>query len=96
MSNVLEKVVDLTTLNIMRTTRAMLMNFALLIPQDVRFLFGCAKYCACFSKLFYEKVKGNIIKRQETSAFKPFSLPKNGLHGEIMFPPQFTTSLKVT
>ena len=46
----------------MRTTRAMLMNFCsiLLVLAD----FAC------------EKVNGNIVKRQKTSALKQFSLPR--------------------
>ena len=40
----LKKVVDLTTLNILRTRRAMLMSFCNLILQDVRFLLGVATY----------------------------------------------------
>ena len=57
MSNFLEKVADLTTVNIMRTTRAMFMNFCIVNTPRCQ-------------------VKGNIMKRQKTSALKHFSLPK--------------------
>ena len=100
MSNVLEEVVDLTTLNIMRSTRAMLMKFCIVSTPRCQVLIWVCKVFYLFRQNFAcEKVKGNIMKRQKTSGLKHFSLPrysKNGLHNENMFPPQFTTSLKVT
>ena len=43
--------------------------------QRIRFLFECAKHCAYFSEfLTCEKVRGNIIKRQEISALMLISL----------------------
>ena len=44
--------IGLTTLNILRTSRAILMSFfALLILQDVRCLFWGAMYFDCFNRL---------------------------------------------
>ena len=51
-----------TTLNIMRITRAMLINFAV--------------FCLFQQTFFCEKVNGNTMKRQKTSALKQFSLPR--------------------
>ena len=99
MSNVLEKVADLTTLNIVWTARAMLINFCKIL-QDDRFLFGYAKYFACFIKLFPVKKLKVILwknrKLQLLSIFRCQDIPKIGLHSTIMFPLQFTTSWKVT
>ena len=94
-SNVLEKVVDLTNLNIFRTTRAMLMNFCLVdtLPCQV-FIWVCKVLCL-FQQIFnYKKVRGNIVKRQKNSASKHFLLTrysKKWLHREIMSPPHSTT-----
>ena len=72
----------------------------MLTLQDVRFLFGCAKYFTCFGKILRVKRLKVILwkdkKLQVLNIFRCQDIPKNGLHNENMFPPQFTTSLKVT
>ena len=50
MSNFMERVVDLTTLHILRTARAMLMNFCIIITPRCQVLIWGAKYFACFSR----------------------------------------------
>ena len=84
-SNVLRKVVDLTTLNILRTTRAMLMNFCIINTQRGQILIF-----RLFRPIFTcGKVKGNTTKRQKTSAFKYFLLPRHfKVHSEIKSPVQ--------
>ena len=61
---------------------------------------GCAKYFGCFSKLLPMKRLKVILwkdrKIQLLNIFRCQDIPKNGLHSEIMFPPQFATSVKVT
>ena len=56
----------------MEAGRAMLMNF--LILQDVRSLFGCARYFACFNKLLPVKRLKVILsmKKDKTSPLKHF------------------------
>ena len=86
-SNVLRKVVDLTTLNILRTTTAMLMNFCIINTQRGHILIcGCKVFCL-FQQIFVcGKVKGNTTKRHKALAFTYFLLPrhsKNELHSEI-------------
>ena len=62
-SNVLGKVVDLTTLNILRTARAMLMRFCIVILQDVRFLFwGDFRVFADFIRFLPQRLKAVILK----------------------------------
>ena len=84
-SNVLRKVVDLTTLNILRTTRAMLMNFCIINTQRGQILIF-----RLFRPIFTcGKVKGNTTKRLKTSAFKYFLLPRHfKVHSEIKSPVQ--------
>ena len=66
--------------------------FALLIPQDVRFLFECAKYCACFSKFLPAKRLKVILlkdrKSQILNIFRCQGVPKNGLYTETVSPLQ--------
>ena len=63
-SNNLEKVVDLNTLNILITTRAMLMNVCLINTLMCQILIWVCKVLCFFQQIFTcEKVKGNIIKR---------------------------------
>ena len=86
-SNALGKVVDLTTLNILRTARAMLMNFCIVnTPRGQILICGCKVFCL-FQQIFAcGKVKGNTTKWQKTSAFKHFLFPKysrNELYSEI-------------
>ena len=99
-SNVQEKVVDLTTLNIMRTTRVMSMKFCIVNTPKSSFLFGCAKYFACFSKFLPVKRLMVILwkdrKLQVFTIFRCQDISKNGLHSEIMLTLQSTTSLKAT
>ena len=69
--------VDLTTLNISRTTRAMLMNFCIVNTPSCQILIWVCKVFCLFQQTFAcAKVKGNIIKRQKTSALKHFSFPR--------------------
>ena len=72
----------------------------MLILQDVRFLFGCAKYFACFSKLLPVKKLKVILwkdrKLQLLSIVGCQDISKNGPHSETMFLPQFTASANVT
>ena len=76
-SNVLEKVIDLTTLNILRTTRAMLLNFCFVNTPKCQILTWVCKVLCLFKQIFAsEKVKGNFIKRQKISALKRFSLSR--------------------
>ena len=92
MSNALRKVVDLATLNISRNTRAMLMNFCIIDTEIVQILICVCKVFYLFQQIFAcGKVKGNATKRQKTSAFKHFLLPrysKNELRSEIKSPEQ--------
>ena len=75
------------------------MNFCIVnTPKCQTFIWMC-KVFSVQQNFACEKVKGNIMKRQKTSALKHFSLPrylKKRPHSEIIFSPQFTTSLKVT
>ena len=81
----------------MRTARAMLMNFCSVnSPRCEILIWVCKVFCLFQQTFAYEKTKGNIMKRQKTSALKHFSLPLYELQNEIMFPSKFTTSLKVT
>ena len=75
MSNVLEKVVDLTTSNIMRATRAKLMNCCIVNTPKCQILIWMYKVFCLFQQTFSCE-KGNIMKTQKTSAFKHFSLPR--------------------
>ena len=78
--NAMEKVEDLTTLTILRTPRAMLMNSCLLILRDFSFLFGCAEYCACFNKFLPVKRLKIILKDRKSqllSVFRCQDIPKN-------------------
>ena len=57
----------LTALNILRTTRAMSMNFALLILQDVRFLFRMLSILLVLANFYLEKdnsKKWTVLKNQ--------------------------------
>ena len=88
LSNSPRKVVDLTTLNILKT---MLMSFCITdTPRGQIRICGC-KVFRLFQQIFAcGKVNGNTTKRQKTSAFKNFLLPrysKNELHSEIKSPP---------
>ena len=78
MSNVLlEKVVDLATLNIMTARKAMLMNFSIVnTPRCQILILMCKVFCLFQQTLSCEKDKVNIMKIQETSALKHFSLPR--------------------
>ena len=85
-SNVLEKVVDLTNLNILKTTSYVNQFFALIL-QDVRFSFGCTKYCAGFSKFLLMKRLKITLKGRKFQLLRIFrcqDIPKNGLHSEIL------------
>ena len=91
--------VDLTTLNIVRTTSAMLMNFCIVnTPRYQNFIWAC-KVFFLFQQVFTcDNVQGNITDRklQLLSIFRYQDIPKNGLHSEIISLPHSTTSLKVT
>ena len=77
-SNVPEKMVDLTALNILKTTRAVLINFCLVDTTRCQILFWVYKLLCLFQQIFtYGKVKDNIIKRQKISALKCVSLPRS-------------------
>ena len=72
----------------------------MLILQDIKILFGHAKYFSCFSK-FLPVITFKVIllkdrKLQLLSIFRYQDIPKNGLHSEIISLPHSTTSLKVT
>ena len=59
----------------MRTARAMLMNFCSVnSPRCEILIWVCKVFCLFQQTFAYEKVKGNIIKRQKTSPLKHFSL----------------------
>ena len=72
----------------------------MLILQDVRFLFECAKCFACFSKLLLvTRLKVVLLKDRKLQVLSVFcfqDIPKKELHSKIMSPPYSTTSLKVT
>ena len=91
-SNILRKVVDLTILNILRTTRAMLINFCIINTSRGQIpICGCKVFCLFQHIFFCGNVNSNTTKRQKTSAFKHFLLlrySKNELHSEIKSPPQ--------
>ena len=58
-------------------TRAMLMNFCAVLTPRCQILIWVCKVFRVFQRIFAcEKVKGNIMKRQKTSALKHFSLPR--------------------
>ena len=60
----------------MRTARAMLMNFCIVnTPRCEILIWVCKVFCLFQQTFAYEKTKGNIMKRQKTSALKHFSLP---------------------
>ena len=66
-SNFMGKMDRLTALNILRTTRAMSMNFALLILQDVRFLFRMLSILLVLANFYLEKdnsKKWTVLKNQ--------------------------------
>ena len=68
---------ELTTLNILRNARAMLMNFCLVNTPSCQVLNWVCKVLHLFQQTFtYEKVKGNITKRQKILALKHFSLSR--------------------
>ena len=91
-SNILRKVVDLTILNILRTTRAMLINFCIInTPRGQIPICRCKVFCLFQHIFFCGNVNSNTTKRQKTSAFKHFLLlrySKNELHSEIKSPSQ--------
>ena len=59
----------------MRTARAMLMNFCSVnSPRCEILIWVCKVFCLFQQTFAYEKVKGNIMKRQKTSPLKHFSL----------------------
>ena len=58
-SNAFRKVVDLTTLNILRTTRAMLLNFCIVnTPKGQILICGCKIFCLLQQIFACGKVKG--------------------------------------
>ena len=61
MSNVLEKVVDLTTSNIVRVTRAVSMNFCILNAQRCQVIICVCKVLCCFSKLLPVKKLNEML-----------------------------------
>ena len=66
MLNVLRKEVDLTTLNVLRTTRAMLMNFCIINTQRGQILIFGSKVFYLFQQIFScGKVKGNTTKKPQ-------------------------------
>ena len=75
-SNVLEKMVDLTTLNILRTARAILMIFCMEYSMVILNYLGVQCICLIQQILACEKVKGNNIQSHKSSAFNHFSLPR--------------------
>ena len=78
MSNVLENQVDLNILNILRTTRVMLMNFRLVNTLTCQILIWVFKVLSLFQQIFLcKKVKDDIIKRQKTLSLKHFSLARD-------------------
>ena len=95
-SNFLENVADLTTLNILRTTRAMLMRFC--TPNTPRcqiLIWVCKLFCLFQQFLACEKV---ILlkdrKLQLWSIFHCQDILKNRPLSEIMFPSNSVTSWK--
>ena len=68
----------------------MLVNFCIINTQRGQILICGCKVLCLFQQVFAcGKVKGNITKRQKTSAFKYFLLPrysKNEMHSEIECP----------
>ena len=64
----------------------------MLIPQDVRFLFECAKYCACFSKFLpVKRLKVILLKDRKSQILNIFrcqGVPKNRLYTETVSPLQ--------
>ena len=66
MLNVLRKEVDLTTLNVLRTTRAMLMNFCIINTQRGQILIFGSKVFYLFQQIFScGRVKGNTTKKPQ-------------------------------
>ena len=73
----MEKVVGLTTLNILRVTRAFLMNFCLVNSPRCNILNYVCRVLRLLQQVFTcEKAKDNINKRQKISVLKPILLPK--------------------
>ena len=63
--------------NIIRSTRAMLMNFCIVnTPRCQILIWVCKVFCVFQLPFACEKVESTIMKMQKTSAFKHFSLPK--------------------
>ena len=64
----------------------------MLIPQDVKFLFEGAKYCACFSKFLpVKRLKVILLKDRKSQILNIFrcqGVPKNGLYTETVSPLQ--------
>ena len=61
----------------MRTERAMLINVCIVDTPRCQILIWVCKVFSLFQQTFAcEKVRGNIMKRQKTSALKHFSLSK--------------------
>ena len=91
-SNVLRKLADLTTENILRIARAMLVNVCIINIQRGQILICRCKVFCLFHQIFAcERLKGNTTERQKTSAFKYSLLPRyssNELHSEIKSPAQ--------
>ena len=84
----------------MSTARAMLMNFCIVnTPRCQILIWACKVFCLFQQTFSCEKVKVILWKDRELqllSIFRCQDIPKTGLHSQIMFPHQFTTSVKVT
>ena len=83
-SNLIGKVVSLTISNILRTIRAMLMNFCIInTPQHVRFLFVGAKYFVCLSRFL--PVKRLFQKLDYILKSKSFVKLKVTFSGKLLY-----------
>ena len=80
----------------MRTARAMLMNFCSVnSPRCEILIWVCKVFCLFQQTFAYEKVKGNIMKRQKTSPLKHFSLAiYSRNHVPFQIPDQFKSYLE--
>ena len=82
----------------MRTARAMLMNFCSVnSPRCEILIWVCKVFCLFQQTFAYEKVKGNIMKRQKTSPLKHFSLAiysRKWNHVPFQIPDQFKSYLE--
>ena len=82
----------------MRTARAMLINFCSVnSPRCEILIWVCKVFCLFQQTFAYEKVKGNIMKRQKTSPLKHFSLAiysRKWNHVPFQIPDQFKSYLE--